>query len=431
MSRASFEKGFVNPLLRKLDTEARKSVERQRGQLLILADTKDLEAVIKLVIPEISVEDRELYKALEAAKSKAIKLQKIFISKNKTRYNAIVAKLPEIRLPHTLGKDMFIVSSFTYSINVIKKAMLESLVNAGVFNEEQSAEISKNLHKGHGSRGTAVSQVQIARAVSDIDVATKNLLLHNLKASMSAGELSGTYYNEIESLVSNSSQIVTKKGALKANYVSVISFQVGKENIADATEEKALKAAFRAFVKDLTPSILNMEGSSSLKQKVERLVVEQFTGKKNLKVTSKALSHSLSTKNKVSTSPKKKPTNVKIKKGTPKKGKRRTTNSKFSLAPILGILNSELPKVVAKNMDDPRLNYRTGRFAASVKVTDVTQTAKGFPSIGYTYMKYPYQTFETGFAKGSVDRDPRKLIDVSIREIAAGLAIGRFYTRRV
>ena len=29
------------------------------------------------------------------------------------------------------------------------------------------------------------------------------------------------------------------------------------------------------------------------------------------------------------------------------------------------------------------------------------------------------------------ERDPRKLIDGSIREIAARLAIGRFFTRRV
>jgi hypothetical protein len=30
-----------------------------------------------------------------------------------------------------------------------------------------------------------------------------------------------------------------------------------------------------------------------------------------------------------------------------------------------------------------------------------------------------------------VERDPRSLIETSIREIAAGLAIGRFYTRRL
>jgi len=33
--------------------------------------------------------------------------------------------------------------------------------------------------------------------------------------------------------------------------------------------------------------------------------------------------------------------------------------------------------------------------------------------------------------QGSIERDPRRLIDKSIREIAAQFAIGRFYTRRL
>jgi len=114
---------------------------------------------------------------------------------------------------------------------------------------------------------------------------------------------------------------------------------------------------------------------------------------------------------------------------TPKKSKAK--ESKFSLAQLIGVLNQKLPQVVAANMESPRLKYQTGRFASSVRVTDITTTARGFPSIGYTYMKYPYQTFEPGYRQGSVERDPRKLIDTSIREVAAQFAIGRFYTRRV
>ena len=84
-------------------------------------------------------------------------------------------------------------------------------------------------------------------------------------------------------------------------------------------------------------------------------------------------------------------------------------------------------------MKEPSLVNRSGRFAESVKVTEIAQTPKGFPSIGYTYQRNPYQVFEEGsggeWANG--DRDPRDLIDKSIREIAAQFAIGRFYTRRV
>ena len=98
---------------------------------------------------------------------------------------------------------------------------------------------------------------------------------------------------------------------------------------------------------------------------------------------------------------------------------------------LIGILNKELPRVVRGNMGAPGLENRSGRFAQSVEVTDITKTPKGFPSIGYTYRKSPYQTFEMGNKQGSKDRDPRTLIDKSIREVAIHFALGRFYTRRI
>lgn len=98
---------------------------------------------------------------------------------------------------------------------------------------------------------------------------------------------------------------------------------------------------------------------------------------------------------------------------------------------MLAIINKQLPDAIEKNMGAPSLERRTGRFANSARVTDILQTPQGYPSIGYTYQKYPYQTFEPGYAQGDIHRDPRKIIDKSIREIAAQFAIGRFYTRRV
>ena len=98
---------------------------------------------------------------------------------------------------------------------------------------------------------------------------------------------------------------------------------------------------------------------------------------------------------------------------------------------LIGVLNSELPSTIRSNMTSPRLVNRTGAFSNSVRVTDLMATSQGFPSIGYTYDKYTYGTFERGYRQGSADRDPRRLIDMSIRQIAAQFAIGRFYTRRV
>ena len=111
-------------------------------------------------------------------------------------------------------------------------------------------------------------------------------------------------------------------------------------------------------------------------------------------------------------------------------GKMKVDPSRISLEQLMLIINEVLPDIVADNMGSPRLNYRTGRFASSVRITDIRKTKKGVPSIGYTYMKNPYQTFEPGYAQGSADRDPRTLIDLSIREAARQIITG-FYTRRV
>lgn len=120
---------------------------------------------------------------------------------------------------------------------------------------------------------------------------------------------------------------------------------------------------------------------------------------------------------------------------TPSNKKARTAKkgitSDYSMVALIGALNQRINQTVEKNMGAPRLTNRTGRFASSVRITDVVKTPKGFPSIGYTYMKSPYQTFEKGYAKGSQDLDPRGLIEVSIRELAAEMALGRLYTRRV
>ncbi len=101
---------------------------------------------------------------------------------------------------------------------------------------------------------------------------------------------------------------------------------------------------------------------------------------------------------------------------------------------IISLINEKLPSTIQKNMKEPALVNRTGRFANSVRIMEVTETRQGYPSFGYMYQKDPYQVFEMGRGKApwaTDDRDPRKLIDSSIREIAANLALGRFYTRRI
>ena len=105
-----------------------------------------------------------------------------------------------------------------------------------------------------------------------------------------------------------------------------------------------------------------------------------------------------------------------------------------NLLRLQGLLNTKLSGDIRKNMKAPALVNRSGDFASSVRVTEITTTAKGFPSIGYTYDKNPYQVFELGAGTvpwATEQRDPRKLISKSIREIAREMLVGRFFTRRV
>lgn len=117
-----------------------------------------------------------------------------------------------------------------------------------------------------------------------------------------------------------------------------------------------------------------------------------------------------------------------------RKPKRTQGGAKVASKPLqlMANLNKALPQVIKKNMKEPGLVNRTGRFAGSVEVTDVITTAKGFPSVGYSYDRENYGQYEatSGSRFASTDRDPRRLIDKSIREIAAKAAMGRFFTRR-
>lgn len=101
---------------------------------------------------------------------------------------------------------------------------------------------------------------------------------------------------------------------------------------------------------------------------------------------------------------------------------------------VLNYINSRLPGTIEKNMEFPGLEYQTGRFARSVEAVNIQQTRQGFPSIAYTYQRNPYQVFEMGLGRfpwATPERDPRKLIDRSIREIAAEMLKARIYTRRI
>lgn len=94
---------------------------------------------------------------------------------------------------------------------------------------------------------------------------------------------------------------------------------------------------------------------------------------------------------------------------------------------LQNLLNEILPATVAQNMTSPALNYRTGRFANSVRVDGITQGPRGGNTmIEATYMTNPYETFAPGGQKYTPQRDPERLIKRSIRQVASGIVGARF-----
>ena len=104
-----------------------------------------------------------------------------------------------------------------------------------------------------------------------------------------------------------------------------------------------------------------------------------------------------------------------------RKGQARTQESPIALR---NLLNEMLPQMVASKMTAPALQFRTGRFANSARVENVNIGPRGGTHIDYTYMRNPYETFEPGNKQGSTQRDPKKIIGASIRELATGI-LGR------
>ena len=130
-------------------------------------------------------------------------------------------------------------------------------------------------------------------------------------------------------------------------------------------------------------------------------------------------------------------------KGGAKRQKRNASGSKTSGAQkhaattshplaLKEMINAVLPDEILKNMGSPALNNRTGRFRNSAQVTNALVGPRGGVNIEYTYMRNPYETFEPGGAMGSTQRDPRKLIGNTIKEIAQEIMGKKFIrTRRV
>ena len=223
-------------------------------------------------------------------------------------------------------------------------------------------------------------------------------------------------------------------GGKQRGKLAKITFEYENREFNQATGSLAALAGeiFKQIIEDVEVSnanfwdkvdVLNIKGSPTIGDRIADQYVDLIDPKGKVKSSSMSKK---STKRDKGVKLKTK-RNRKIRPKAPVEGNQQSAAS-LPLH-LIGLINKQLPRTLEKNMGPPRLTNQTGRFADSVRLTDMVPTAQGFPSIGYTYQKDPYQVFEKG-DPFDPQYDPRILIDQSIREIAAQFAIGRFYTRR-
>lgn len=194
----------------------------------------------------------------------------------------------------------------------------------------------------------------------------------------------------------------------------------------------------------------DLQGSKSFKQgaqdvvpaKVANILLEKIKKGKNIKVknftklrkTNKKSSTTIKgkdqTKGKKKTEKRQKNVTVPALGATAvSKIRQKTRQSNVSLPSLMVQINKRLPTYLLRNMKQPRLVYRTGRLAQSIRALSIQPGRRGL-NIDYTYMKNPYQTFEPGFQQGSDERDPRELAEISIRQILIDMQQSRFLNFR-
>lgn len=276
------------------------------------------------------------------------------------------------------------------------------------------------LEIGH-MKGHSISEVRIQKALSSLSTA---------KGLREFSETSSVLSLTLESFEHN-------KGSVLKDFKMYVEDEAISSNVgAKSAGENALLVTARNVLNDFLKNNdwANQKGSNSaVEVAINRLLkTSKNSGAKisTKPTTSKSSNSKANTKAKIKS--KSKPAKYIKDEGI---GELDIGTQKGSInwASLINIINKKLPDQVAGNMGIPGLVYRTGRFANSTKVVNIETTRDGYPSLVFDYQRNPYDVFDR--TKGASPwntpaRDPRTLVDKSVREIVQEMAIGRFYTRR-
>ena len=427
---------------KKKDAQARRDLEKEHGQIYVINKNHQAAIIYKEFGIRLTLTERtELFNLIDAfykGKQALVKFDSPQ-ERNIALANAEKAKTKA-------GDFAYLVTNFEQAKTLkykSKNSTDASQIQANYINNLErrsnekpisAAQISRASQVGHGDRGISSSQFALDRAVEEASEKF-NLSDAEVKQLRTIASISRKKHNIKVNMTH--SQFLTSGGKFKKDFNVILSSQYFRLNTEDARRERA---AFEETLQEYT-DIINNPTSTPVREAVIEVVLEAFAGKpaKNKKVTGKR-KKAINEKSNASKPVSRSEETVKryaVFRGVETDGiqapKKEKASKRTSFVQLQGLLNAKLPQTVAANMGEPRLENRTGTFASSVRVTEIQKTPKGFASIGYTYQKDPYSVFErtSGTRFASADRDPRDLIDLSIREIAQQMAIGRFYTRRV
>ena len=271
------------------------------------------------------------------------------------------------------------------------------------------------FHVGHL---VAVSEEQTAAAIQLIQKGITNVETTRQVSNVAKSFINFEILSKFTAL---GNPEFTKQFEMGVAYVRPQS-EVGNVTISDY--EKAVNNEVKKAIKKIiesNPNWANQASSDSIMTALEKSLaktVQQSGGTTtvNTKIDTTPSSAKLSTSQDVPTY------RIKTKLG-PIDIPGESQASAVSLRSLIPQLNERLPEFVRRNMGVMgRLHNRTGRFAESTHIVDIGDNAV----ITYSYMKAPYSVFES---QGT--RDPRPLIEGSIRELASGIISAKFGLRRV
>lgn len=426
---------------KKTDKLARRELEKAKGQILIINEIDYLTPIQPLYKINILSEEvrSELFKLIDAF---------FKAGEAKLAIDADTLKQVKANAKANVGGDpldhIYIVSSFdSAKAKKYKKSNKEdvSQVTANYLNKlsrqrVKAKDISAKHDIGHGDKGMSAAEYTMAsrtrQASQKFDLTEKEEKMMQDVIIMEAKKL-GIKVNFTHD------QVLDSKGNIRKEWSVVLNFQDRTANSRDAKLEAALKDNIRkrfekiALNPNSTPLIPAISQTLMFNLKPRPGMIVKGSRKSKIAEKSKARYNKKHNYKEIAEYGVIK--GQKIKKGllNPPRSQKSPSASARNLP---SLLNKNLKQTVRDNMGAPALENQTGNFAQSVEVLKVLiGSGKTLPSIQYTYQQDPYAVFETG-ARGdsrwaSTDRDPRILIDRSLREVAREYALGKFTTQRV